>query len=128
MATRSRFYLILACLLGLTIASFSQAAAQESVEKNDQPTIALPEGMGEAMVKEAARVTAEFQEQASSLFERRPLGWDLKTLDYLYHWALEIPLLIDDLLRHIMEQSQLLGVAGSLIMLTFLVAVFYSLI
>jgi small-conductance mechanosensitive channel len=128
MATRSRFYFTLVCLLGLSIASFSQAAAQEPAEKNNQPTIALPEGMGDAMVKEAARVTAEFQQQASSLFERQPLGWGLQTLDYLYHRALETPLLIDDLLRHIMEQSRLLGVAGSLIMLTFLIAVFYSLI
>jgi small-conductance mechanosensitive channel len=128
MATLRNLGLIVVCLLSLSTAGFSRAAAQDAVAKSDSPGFALPEDMGKAMVKEAARVGAEFQQQARSLFERQPLGWDLKTLDYLYRWALGFPLLIDDLARHIMEQSRILGVAGSLIMLTFITAVIYSLI
>jgi small-conductance mechanosensitive channel len=128
MTTLRKLGLIVVCLLSLSTADFSRAAAQDPVEKSDSPAIALPEHMGAAMVKEAARVGAEFQQQARSLFERQPLGWSLQTLDYLYRWALGFPLLIDDLVRHIMEQSRLLGVAGSLVMLTFITAVIYSLI
>jgi small-conductance mechanosensitive channel len=128
MARYLRFWIIIICLLSLATSGFAGAADQEPAEKVKSPAITLPEDLGRAMVKEAARVGAEFQQQARSLFERQPLGWDFQTLNYLYRWALAFPLRIDDLVQHILEQGRILGVAGSLIMLTFITAVIYSLI
>jgi hypothetical protein len=95
------------------------------VEK-DQPTISISEGMGDAMAREAARVSDQIRQHASSLFKREPLGWDWRTIDYLYKWALGLPLMIPTFMRVVMEQSRVLGFVGSVLMLTFLVALFYS--
>jgi small-conductance mechanosensitive channel len=75
-------------------------------------------------LREAA---AEVGEKARSLLDREPLGFDLGTIDRLRAWVLGLPLEIPKLIEHVMEQTRLLGFVGSLIMLAFLVAVFYSL-
>ena len=75
-------------------------------------------------LREAA---AEVGEQARSLLGRDPLGFDLGTIDRLQDWAVGLPMEIPDLIKHVMEESRLLGFVGSVIMLAFLAAVFYSL-
>jgi small-conductance mechanosensitive channel len=81
------------------------------------------EDMEEGLRAAAAQVRG----QARSLLERRPLGFDLGTIDRLKDWAIGLPLEIPDLIENVMEQSRLLGFVGSLIMLAFFLAVLYSL-
>ena len=91
------------------------------------PAIAFAEDFEGVMMEEAARMRAHIEDQARSLFERAPLGFDFDTLDRLREWAMVLPLKLPALAEHVLEQSRLLGFVGSLIMLAFLVAVFYSL-
>jgi hypothetical protein len=124
-----RHRMILVFLLVFWIANFASAADQkEVVEEKKQPAIAISEEMGDAMAKEAARVKEDIEKQARSLFERKPLGWNWDTINYLYKWALGLPLKIPQIFKHILEQGRVLGFAGSLIILTFIVAVLYSLL
>lgn len=124
-----RHRMILVFLLVFWIANFASAADQkEVVEEKKQPAIAISEEMGDAMAKEAARVKEDIEKQARSLFERKPLGWNWDTINYLYKWALGLPLKIPQIGKHILEQGRVLGFAGSLIILTFIVAVLYSLL
>ena len=94
--------------------------------KEAKPEISISSDMGGAMIREASRVKEELQKQAESLFERDPLGWNWDTIEYLYESILSLPLKIPAITRNVMEQGRLLGVAGSLIMLIFMLAIFYS--
>ncbi|MBC8246392.1 MAG: hypothetical protein H8E81_02290, partial [Deltaproteobacteria bacterium] len=93
--------------------------------KEAKPEISISSDMGGAMIREASRVKEELQKQAESLFERDPLGWNWDTIEYLYESILSLPLKIPAITRNVMEQGRLLGVAGSLIMLIFMLAIFY---
>lgn len=121
-------YFVLASLLLLSAASLGAADDQPSGDiKKDQPAISISGEMGDAMVRKAARVRDQLAEHARSMFDRAPLGWGWQTIDFLYKWALTLPLQIPFFMKKVMEQSRVLGFVGSIIMLTFLVAVFYSL-
>ncbi len=52
----------------------------------------------------------------------------LKNLDYAFQQAVLLPTRVPQLISHILEQSRILGVAGSAIMFVFFAAVGYSLI
>ncbi len=124
------FVLVVALLI--CFLTLDPAFAQEEVPPagtagtpgQENPTISFPAGQMEAGLRQAA---AEVGEQARSLLEREPLGFDLGTIHRLEDWAIRLPLEVPRLARHVMEQGRLLGFAGSLVMLAFLVAVFYSL-
>ena len=94
----------------------------------EKPMISISSEMDDVLAKEAAGLKAELRKQAQAFFTRTPLGWDLETIDYLYRWLLSLPLRVPELLQTVVEQSRILGLAGSLVMLTFIVAVLYSLI
>ncbi|MFV9645870.1 MAG: mechanosensitive ion channel family protein, partial [Desulfobacterales bacterium] len=128
MSKKIRIYYIFVVPFLLFLAAFSLAEERKSnTEEKEQPTISLSEDMGDAMVREATQVKEEFEKQARSLFERTPKGWNWETIEYLYNWVFTLPLKIPEFLKHVMKQSRLLGAAGSLIMLTFIIAVLYSL-
>ena len=119
---------ILVWLVCLTWVSSVFAESPVPENKDAKPEISFSSDMGDAMIRKAGRVKEELQKQAESLFQREPLGWDLDTLGYLYESILSLPLKIPVFTRHILEQGRVLGFAGSLIILTFIVAIFYSLI
>jgi small-conductance mechanosensitive channel len=126
----TKLLLLFSLLIGSLLFSAAVAAAQEgpqsqSAEKG-QPTISISEEMGDAMAREAAKVKDQIRQSASSMFERQPLGWDWHTLDYLYRWILGLPMQIPTFMRVVMEQSRVLGFVGSVLILTFLTALFYS--
>lgn len=124
------FFVISAFLYSifLSINSAAAADAQKSGDlEKDRPTITISEELGNAMAREAALVKEQLENQALSMFEREPLGWGWPTIDYLHRWVLTLPLQIPTFMKTVMEQSRVLGFAGSIVMLTFLVAVFYSL-
>jgi len=111
-------------LLTLSVALLTFLPSPDRVLALEDPSISFPAEDMEQGLWEAA---AEVGEKARSLLEREPLGFDLGTIDRLRAWALRLPLEIPKLIEHVMEQSRLLGFVGSVIMLAFLVAVFYSL-
>jgi small-conductance mechanosensitive channel len=124
------FFTFIVPLCAFMLCTFNEAWAVETpsgeMEKG-QPTITISEEMGDAMAREAIRVKEHLKRSARSMFEREPLGWGWQTIDYLYKWTVTLPLQIPAFMKAVMEQSRVLGFVGSIIMLTFLVAVFYSL-
>ncbi|MFZ0727085.1 MAG: mechanosensitive ion channel domain-containing protein [Desulfobacterales bacterium] len=102
--------------------------AATTTETEQAPAVTLHPEVGKSLVEQAEKVKADFVKQAQSLFYRTPLGWDLQTIRDLYHWIIGLPLQVPHLAQKIMEQGRLLGVAGSLLVLTFIGAVVYSLI
>jgi small-conductance mechanosensitive channel len=71
-------------------------------------------------------ITEEFKVQAMSLFDREPIKWDWTTIEYLYRWILTLPQMIPEIVQLIHEQSHILGIVGSLLVLTFLLVMFCS--
>ncbi len=122
-------YIVSAVLIVLLLAGLCTAAEQKQAAADEKkPAIAIAEDVGGSMIKEAARVKEEFEKQARTLFERKPLGWNWGTIKYLYNWLPYLPLKIPVFVKHVMEQGRVLGVVGSLIVLTFIIAVLYSLL
>ncbi len=111
---------------GLLVAS-DTLAPEAHQEETPQTDISLADDVGGAMKREMGRMSEQFQQQAISLFERTPLEWDAATIDFLYQWCLTLPLRLPELVRHILEQGRILGVVGSVLVLTFLIAIFYTL-
>jgi small-conductance mechanosensitive channel len=129
MTLKFRHYIVPAVLIVLLLAGLCAAAEQEQAAADEKkPAFEIAEDVGSSMMKEAARVKEEFAKQARTLFERKPLGWNWGTINYLYNWLPSLPLKLPVFVKHIMEQGRVLGVAGSLIVLTFIIAVLYSLL
>ena len=123
--------IILILMLSSVLTAVPCADAQDkaaSDEEKNQQSFALSEEMDDVVIREAAKVKEEFQQKARSLFERRPLGWDVNTIAYLYPLALSVPGKIPVFTRFVIEESKVLGVIGSILVLVFLVGVFYSLL
>jgi small-conductance mechanosensitive channel len=124
---RSSLSAVVIVLLVLLLPA-SLMAADPAAKPTEAPAIGIAETMGDAMLQQATEVREDLSRQARSLFKREPLGWDLGTLNAIYHWALDLPVHIPNFISLVIQHSRLLGVAGSLVMLVFLVAVLYSLI
>lgn len=65
---------------------------------------------------------------ARPLFAHKGLGWDTDTLHYVYRQTIALPARLPELAREIMKQSRVLGVAGSIIVFLFILAIAYGLI
>ncbi len=121
-----RKVIVIGICLMVSLIHNGSAVAEEQTKQPDGPSIEISEKVGDAMAQKAEVVKEQFQEKARSLFQRESLGWDLETIDFLYQWAISLPLQLPKLVSHIYEQSRLLGFVGSMLVVTFLVAVFYS--
>lgn len=121
---------IIILILSIWFSGAIKAAETTEQDTSDKekatPAVTLSGDVGGAMRREVSRVGEEFQQQAFSLFERSPLGWNRDTLVSLYQFALSLPLRLPELVRHILAQGRALGVVGSLLVLTFLMAVLYG--
>jgi len=122
------FYGIAFLFLCTFLLAIAPAASPSGPKEEEAPKISLSTDMGEVVVREAARVREELKQQAQSLFERDPIGWNLDTLESLYDWALSLPMKIPELSGDLIEQGRILGAVGTIIVLIFISAVFYSLI
>jgi small-conductance mechanosensitive channel len=113
-------------LWGSSCVVYGQGSASEP-EGEQTPAIRIADDMGEAVRKEAAKVGKEFRKEVRPLFKRTPLGFDMGTIERVRVEAVNLPLRVPELVDQIVRQSRLLGFVGSLVMLAFLAAVFYSL-
>ena len=120
-----RWLLVFSVLL-LSNAAMAADTAKPSAEP-ESPTIAVTENMGEAIIKEAGQVKEEIQQQVVILARWTPLGWNLKTIDYLYTWLLSLPMRLPEFMGQVAVHSRVLGIVGSLVIFIFLAAVLYSL-
>jgi len=121
--------MLLAVVAVLVVMPAALAADKTSTSSQKaSPTISISEEMGDAMVQKAKNVKEQLEQRTKSFFQRSPLGWNWETIDHLYQWLLRLPLRVPDLLRQVVEQSRLLGVVGSFVILLFLAAIIYSLI
>lgn len=122
--------LLLATLVLLTtlrVSSNVLSGAEPSKKDESAPAIALPEDLEKTVMEEAASVREEMARRLHVLFQREPLNFDLATIERIRDWLLDLPGMVPQLLHKIVEESQLLGLVGSLIVLGFLGALFYSL-
>ncbi|MFC1864169.1 hypothetical protein ACFL1Z_09495, partial [Thermodesulfobacteriota bacterium] len=99
-----------------------------SSRAQDTPNIGIAKDMGEAAKREAAKLKEDIEERAKSLFEREPLGWDAQTAQYFYRVTISLPSRVPHFAGQIVEESRVLGLLGSFLILLFVMAVFYSLI
>jgi small-conductance mechanosensitive channel len=124
-----RIILILLFAGCLTAVPYSWAEDKsEAAAEKTEPSIAISDKMDDVMIREATKVKEEFQQKARSLFDRIPLGWDLNTITYLYDLAVSMPGKIAVFTRFVIEQSKVLGVIGSILVVVFIAVVFYSLL
>jgi len=96
--------------------------------KQQKPSISISEEMDDVIVREASRVKQDLEQQARSLFERKPLAWDLDTIGYLTKWLFSLPQQLPEFTRQLVVHSRTLGVVGSFLIFVFLAAVVYSLL
>ena len=127
---KSVLFLLIFCGFMMLVAPFARVDAGTAAQVSDEKSspISFSGDVTDSMKSEAAQVTAELKDQARSLFEHTPLGWDLNTLDYIYDQALSLPGKLPVLIKEVLEQSRVLGFVGSFVVLVFLVSVIYSLI
>ena len=123
-------YVVFIVFVALLLCTNLQAAqpSTDTSETDQNPAVTLHPEVGKTMLEQAGKVKEDFVTQARSLFYRTPLDWNLETLQDIYRWSIGLPLQIPFLVQKIMEQGRILGVAGSLLVLTFIGAIIYSLI
>jgi small-conductance mechanosensitive channel len=122
--------IILFLLFAGFLTAVPNSAAQdktETVETKNKQSIAISEAMDDVMIQEVHKVKEEFSQKVRSLFDRRPLGWNLNTIAYLSRLAMSLPGKLPVFTGIVIEQSRVLGVIGSIIVLVFIFAVLYSL-
>ena len=130
MLNKQKFFHIVIITILLFITPSLQASDDQSqpVEKESVPEFSIGEGMQSKIIEKAENVSAEVARQALSLFEPTPLEWNMQTIRDIVQWSIELPLLLPVIAKRIMEQSQILGIVGSLVVLVFIATVIYSLI
>jgi len=94
----------------------------------DKPEFGISEDLSHAMSRQAAQVRQELESRTRSLFLREPLRFNWGTAIYLYNWFLDLPAQLPALTQQVVEHSRILGVVGTLLILTFFVALVYSLL
>jgi small-conductance mechanosensitive channel len=123
-------HVVFIVFVALILCTHLQAAQPptDATETDQKTAVTLHPEVGKTMLEQAESVKEDFFNQARSLFYRTPFDWNLETLRDIYRWSIGLPRQIPYLGQTIMEQSRLLGVVGSLLVITFIAVVIYSLI
>jgi small-conductance mechanosensitive channel len=95
--------------------------------KKEPVSVKISHDVGNQLAREAANMGEEIQSKARSLFEHAPMGWDIQTIKSIYRWLLNLPSTLPVFMQYVLDQAQLLGALGSLIVIIFIVAILYSL-
>lgn len=123
---------ICVCALALTLLLPApvplHAAEATEADTEEAPSFGLSQEMGNVMSRQAGQVKKQIEKNARTLFKRQRLGFDWETVTHLNMWLLKLPLRIPEWMQKVVEQSRLLGFVGSLLILTFLAALIYSLV
>jgi len=82
----------------------------------------------EAMKKQADNVRESLGKTVDRLFLPIPLGFTPETFINLYHDILGLPVRIPEFISHIAEETRLLGLLGSLLILLFVAGLIYTLV
>jgi small-conductance mechanosensitive channel len=128
MSPISRMVIWLAILWFLATGVGASTAWAEKTQKEPSPAeLTLPQDVTKNIQKETAKVKAQLATQARNIFRRQPLGFDVKTLERVRQWFVELPSWVTALVQSLSEEIRLLGLVGSIILFTFLAIVFYSL-
>jgi len=124
------FVFFLVCLVHLAgaLPAFCETQSPAEQTEDSDALIKFSSDVADSMKRGAGLVTDDLRGRARSLVERTPLGWDIDTLEYLYEHAFDLPGKLPALIKEILEQSRVLGVAGSLVVFIFLTAIIYSMI
>ncbi len=103
------------------------AKSNEAPKSNEKKTdIGINQNVTDNISRQVVQVRKELASGAKSLLKREPLGFDWQTAEHLYSLILSAPRQLPTLMQRAVEQSRLLGVVGTLIVLTFLIALIYS--
>jgi small-conductance mechanosensitive channel len=122
------FRILISAFVVLVFHPAYAAEPSQAEAKQQKPTISISEGMDDAIVREASQVREDLEKQARSLFERKPLEWDLDTIGYLTIWLFSLPQKLPEFTRQLVFHSRTLGVVGSFLIFVFMAAVVYSLL
>jgi len=90
------------------------------------PGLRLPGDVQKAAEEEIARERKKLESRVRPLLKAEPLGFDGKTVRRVWRGLVTLPSRIPGFVQHVKEASRLLGLVGSLVLLAFLVALFYS--
>jgi len=104
------------------------SAASESSKPENTPQFGIAQDMGKVAKREAEKVRKDLEKRARSLFGREPMEWDIQTVQYLYDVTVSLPSRIPQATKSIIEESRVLGLLGSLLILLFVTVVLYSLL
>ena len=115
-------------LISLCWPASGLAKTPKGAPADDKPEITITEDMGEAAKREAAKVKKEIEKRAKTLFKRTPLGWDLQTAQYFFQETVSIPSKIPDAYSRLLNESRVLGVGGSILVLFFVLLALYSIL
>ena len=118
--------LIIIIFLGVNVQRVSSEEPGSS-KAQDAPRIGISEDMGEVAKREVVKLKEDIKEQARSLFEREPPGWDMQTAEYIYRTVISLPSRLPHFASKIVEEGTMLGLLGSSLIILFLIAVVYSL-
>ncbi len=125
------FFSLLLVLLVATGRAAEQAApeaAKAAGATQQTHAVTIPTDVGAGISQQAGQVKKQLEARARSLFHREPLEFDWDTAQYIYQQIIGLPLQIPILMQALVEQSRLLGFVGSILILTFLIALVYSLL
>jgi small-conductance mechanosensitive channel len=117
---------VLVLILALGIQTIGWAENQSANQKMPSSPFVISHDVGRSVSHQADQVCQQLEKKARSLFNREPLGFDWQTVEHLLHQITTLPLEIPHLMRSLIEESRLLGVVGSLLVLVFLIALIYS--
>ena len=117
---------VVVLVLVLTIQTIGWGANQTADEKKPSSSFDISREVGRSMSRHAIQVRQQLEKKARSLFHREPLGFDWQTVEHLLNQITVLPLEVPQLTRSLIEQSRLLGVVGSMLVLVFLIALIYS--
>ncbi|MEJ2445991.1 MAG: mechanosensitive ion channel, partial [Exilibacterium sp.] len=120
--------LVVSVLLLSTAQAVVWAADPPAEQKEKGPEFGFSQDVGDAVSRQAGEVRQQIAKKARSFFNREPLGFDWRTIEYLSKQLAGLPLRLPALMQALVEQSRLLGFVGSVVIFVFLVALIYSLL
>jgi potassium efflux system protein len=107
----------------------SWGAAEGAAGQAQGPTsqgLSLPGNVQKVAEENIAKEKRRLESRVRPLLKPQPLGFDFQTIRRVWRGLRDLPSKIPVFIHQVKEVSRLLGLVGSLVLLAFLVALFYS--